>query len=131
MEIIRESIGLDRLRVVAQERFGDLIKAVVDVERGMMAVSAELHSDEEAALLDDGSRHDALWGINLYPAEHGAENVGRVRLNDQGPTVAGQPRSRSVEDPVARERIVTVLDALVRPRPGQSMPPSRPAAGTS
>jgi len=37
---------------MAQARFGDMVKAVVDVERGVMAVSGELHSDEEALLLD-------------------------------------------------------------------------------
>ena len=47
--------------------FGDMVKAVVDVRREMMAVDAELHSDEEAFLLEHGSAQEDLWGINLYP----------------------------------------------------------------
>jgi hypothetical protein len=51
--------------------FGDLLKAVVDIDRGVMAIGGELHADEEAILLDAGSSQVDLWGINLYPAEHG------------------------------------------------------------
>jgi hypothetical protein len=52
---------------MAAATFGDLVKAVVDVQRGVMAVDADLHSDEEALLLADGSRQEHLWGINIYP----------------------------------------------------------------
>ena len=34
MEIISETITLVRLREMAERRFGDMVKAVVDVERG-------------------------------------------------------------------------------------------------
>ncbi len=72
IEIVREPVTLDHLRVLAEGLFHDLVKAVVDVDRGMMAIGGELHADEEAALLDEGSRQEYLWGINLYPAEHGS-----------------------------------------------------------
>jgi hypothetical protein len=114
VEIIREYISLDRLRTMAQEGFGDLVKAVVDVEREIMAASAELHSDEEAALLDDGSRQADLWGINLYPADYGDEKwLEFDSMINVRPSQGN--RSRSVEDPALRERIVTVVGALVRP----------------
>lgn len=68
MEIVRELISLDRLRELAEHRFGDLVKAVVDVERGIMAIDVELHSDQEAAVLDDGaSQRDHC--VNLDPAD--------------------------------------------------------------
>jgi hypothetical protein len=56
MIIVRDRISLVDLNVVAEAQFGDLVKAVVDVERGVMAIGGELHSDEEAMLLDDGSK---------------------------------------------------------------------------
>lgn len=46
-----------------------MIKAVVDVERGIMAIGGELLADEEAVLLENGSRRENLWGINLYPEQ--------------------------------------------------------------
>jgi hypothetical protein len=43
-----------------------LVKAVVDIKKIMM-IGAKLHADEEALLLEQGSRQQDLWGINLYP----------------------------------------------------------------
>jgi hypothetical protein len=67
MKLVETSITLGELRSMAEAGFGDLVKAVVDVQRGIMAVDAELHSDEEALLLEGGSVQVDLWGVNLYP----------------------------------------------------------------
>src|SRR5437667_8993599 len=69
LRIIRRAIPRSDLAIAAAAQFGDMVKAVVDVHRCIMAIGGELHSDEEAALVDDGSRQVDLWGINLYPAE--------------------------------------------------------------
>lgn len=114
MTIIRDGIDLSDLVALAEGRFGDLVKAVVDVERGLMAVGGELHADDEAALLDDGSRQSDLWGINLYPADHGQpgwlefDSMINVR-----PSVGN--RSRSVEDASVQRRIRTIVERLVGP----------------
>jgi hypothetical protein len=63
----KDRIKLDELRKMAEDLFGDFVKAVVDVAREAMIVDAELHSDEEALLLERGSNKKDLWGINLYP----------------------------------------------------------------
>jgi hypothetical protein len=60
-------ITISELREMAAEGFGDLVKAVVDVERGLMVVDADLQADQEAHLLDEGAQLADLWGINLYP----------------------------------------------------------------
>ena len=60
MEIVQERVTLQRLAAMAEAMFGILVKAVVDVERGIMAIDAELHADEEAMLLSAGSRQDDL-----------------------------------------------------------------------
>ncbi|MDD5659872.1 MAG: DUF5674 family protein, partial [Actinomycetota bacterium] len=52
---------------MANEMFGNLVKAVVDVEKESMAIDGELHADEEVLLLENGSDQNDLWGINIYP----------------------------------------------------------------
>lgn len=109
--IVRGPITRSDLTILAASRFGDLVKAVVDVTRCVMAVSGELHADEEALLLDDGSRQHDLWGINLYPAEHGDawiefDSVINVRPSQNN-------RSRSVEDEHTRAAIRRVVHELV------------------
>lgn len=67
MKIVAGSLMMNELRQMAADRFGNFVKAVVDVDRCLLAVDAELHSDLEALLLENGSKQKNLWGINLYP----------------------------------------------------------------
>jgi len=62
IEIIRAPITRAHLSSLAEAQFGDMVKAVVDVERRVMAIGGELHSDEEAALIDDGSAQARIFG---------------------------------------------------------------------
>lgn len=114
MRIVRDDITMAELTELAEERFGDLVKAVVDIEREVMAVGEGMHADEEAGLLEDGSRQSALWGINLYPAEYGSpdwvEFDSMINLRP-----LQQNRSRSVDDPATRARIIEIVDQLVVP----------------
>ena len=114
VEIIREAVGLEHLRALAEGLFGDLVKVVVDVERGIMVIAGELHADEEALLLDDGSTQASLWGINLYPAEHGTP--GWIEFDSMINVRPRQGnRTRSVDDPEIRRTITTIVDRLVTP----------------
>ena len=109
--IIRQQMPRAELAAMAQARFGDMVKAVVDVSRGVMAVSGELHSDEAALLLDDRSRQTDLWGINLYPNESGPDWIEFDAMINVRPSQNN--RSRDVEDEGTRAAIRRVVDALV------------------
>jgi hypothetical protein len=111
MTIVSERVTRAELAAMAERVFGDLVKAVVDVERGVMAVDAELHSDEEAALLEDGSEQGNLWGINLYPGLAGEDWLEFDSVINIRPWQKN--RSRGVEDPQLRARIRQVVDRLV------------------
>lgn len=67
MNILKTIITVKELKQIAQDTFGDLVKAVVDIDRNLIAINAELHSDLEAVLLENGSKQYSLWGINFYP----------------------------------------------------------------
>jgi hypothetical protein len=113
IRLIREPLPRDDLSAIAEERFGDMVKAVVDIGRCVLALGGELHSDEEALLLDDGSAQHDLWGINLYPAESGPDWIEFDSMINVRP--ARGNRSRTVEDPSVRERIRRVVEALIIP----------------
>jgi len=96
---------------MAQARFGDMVKAVVDVTRRLMALGGELHADEEAMLLEDGSRQADLWGVNLYPNESGPEWIEFDSMINVRPSQNN--RSRDVQDEGTRIAIRQVVHALV------------------
>jgi hypothetical protein len=109
--IIRAAITRADLNAIAERQFGDMVKAVVDIDRQVMAIGAELHSDEEATLLEDGSRQPALWGVNLYPGETADAFLEYDSMINVRP--ASGNRTRGVEDEAMRARILAVVRALV------------------
>ena len=111
MKLVDTSITRAELRSMAEGRFGELVKAVVDVRRMVMAIDADLHSDEEALLIEHGSLQADLWGINLYPDLHSEDWIEFDSMINIRPSQGN--RSRGVDDPEVRSRIVEVMDRLV------------------
>ncbi len=114
MRIVNRDLPItrDELREMAAAMFVDLVKAVVDVRLETMAIDAELHSDEEACLLESGSELDDLWGINLYPGLQGDDFVEFDSMINLRPSKGN--RGRGVEDPAIRERILEIVGSLVK-----------------
>jgi hypothetical protein len=109
--IVRTPIPFSEVVAAAQCRFGDMVKAAVDVGRGVIALGGELHSDEEALLLEDGAMQADVWGINIYPAEAGDGWIEFDSMINVRPSAHN--RTRSVDDPAVRSRIRIVVDALI------------------
>ena len=107
MQLIKDSIKVSELSKMAGENASGLVKAVVDIERGVMAVGGELHADGEAVLLEQGSKQENLWGINLYPEKTGEDFIEFDSLINVRPSQHNS--SRGVEDGVVQDRIRTVV----------------------
>lgn len=115
MKIVQAPITAKDLAEMAEAGFGDLVKAVVDVRRCVMAVDGELHADEEALLLDNGSEQADLWGVNLYPDLPHPERIEFDSMINIRPSQGN--RSRGVEDPAIRDRVVSIVASLVVDEP--------------
>ena len=109
--LIQEPITQTQLKEVAEKRMGDLVKAVVDIERGIMAIGGELHADEEAFLLERDSKQENLWGINLYPDLLGDEMIEFDSVINVRPR---QNRSRSVESEEIKAKILEIVNKLIQ-----------------
>lgn len=113
IRIIKEPITIAEVERIAQERYGDLVKAVVDIEQGIMAVGGEMHADEEMLLMEKcGSKRANTWGINLLPEKFGTDEFliydSMVNLK---PSFGN--RTRGVDDPVTREKIQHIVQSLI------------------
>lgn len=113
MEIVDKNnlISRKRLTKMAEKMFGDLVKAVVDIEKKIMAIDGELHADEEALLLENGSRQENLWGINLYPVINGDDWVEFDSMINLRPKQKN--RSRGVDDPKIRAQLIKIVNQMV------------------
>ena len=114
IRIIKEKIKLDLLKEIAMERFGDMVKAVVDIEQGIMAIGGQLHSDEEAALLEQGSKQENLWGINILVdfAEQKKDWIEFDSMINLRPRQNN--RSRSVESLQIQTKIIEIVSGLIK-----------------
>lgn len=113
MKIIKDNISINELKEMSAKMFGNLVKAVVDIEKEIMAVDADLHADEEALLLENGSEQKNLWGINLYPELEGGDDF--VEFDSMINLRPSQKnRSRGVDSVEIQKNILTIVKKLVK-----------------
>ena len=75
MQILQQPISRAKLRTLAQNTFGDMIKCVADIRLDLLALDADLHADLEQMLLKNGSAQENLWGFNLRVEEAGEDLI--------------------------------------------------------
>lgn len=112
MKIITDTLTLDELKKMAAGGFVNMVKAVVDIDRKIIAVDAELHSDLEALLLEDGSKQKNLWGINFYPEIHGEDFVEFDSMINLRPSQGNI--SRAVENEEIRGKITEIVAKRIK-----------------
>ena len=111
MTILYEAISLQDLQKLLGNHYNDMIKAVADIRKGVLAIDAELHSDLESLLVEKGSSGEDLWGFNIYPLEDGENFIEYDSLINIRP---GQDnRSRNVEDEGKRRLIEEIVRKLI------------------
>ncbi|MEK7580090.1 MAG: DUF5674 family protein [Patescibacteria group bacterium] len=111
MQIVKDKISIEELKNLAQKMFGNFVKAVVDVEQKIMAIDGELHSDEEGLLLENGSKQQNIWGINLYPEIQGDDWIEFDSMINLRPSQGN--RTRGVDDPEIKKRIREIVNDLI------------------
>jgi hypothetical protein len=89
---VASPVSIEQLRQLAKGRFGDMVKAVVDIQRGVMVLDADLHADFYPDVEgDDWLEFDSM--INLRPS-----------LGNS---------SRGVDDAATRKQIADLVRKLV------------------
>ena len=107
-----DPITIDALRALVPGRFRDFVKGVVDLRRGILLLDADMHADQEAALLAEGSDQRDLWGINLYPQIDGSDWLEFDSMINLRPSFGN--RSRGIDDAATREAVAALVASLVR-----------------
>ena len=112
MKIAKNQIEISELNEMSEKMFGSFVKAVVDVEKGIMAVDAELHVDLEQFLIEQGSELKDLWGINIHPQKGGDEYIEFDSMINLKP--AFNNRTRGIESSEIRGKIIKIVNSLVK-----------------
>jgi len=112
MRLVNASITLHEIAEEAKKTFGEMVKAVVDIEKRIMVIGGDMHADEEAELIKNGSNQQDLWGINLYPdltEDLWMEFDSMINVRPlQG------NMSRMIQDEATKQKIRVIVDSLVK-----------------
>ena len=97
---------------MAKATFGNMVKAAVDIDKELIAVDAELHSDLEALLLENGSKQKSLWGINFYPDILGDDFIEFDSMINMRPSQDN--KSRGVDNKEIRTKIIGIVAKRIK-----------------
>jgi hypothetical protein len=113
MKIIKEKIEIAELKEMSKKMFGDLVKAMVDVEKEIMAVDAPMHADLLEFLMEqENSEPKDLWGINFYPEQTEDNFIEFDSMMNLKPGLGN--KSRGVEDENIRKKIIQIVEKLIK-----------------
>lgn len=107
-----DAISVDELSEMAKKMYGDLVKADVDIAKGVLVVDMGMHADGEAYLMERGSKQKDLWGINLHLADYGTDDF--IEFDSMINIRPSQGNaSKDVLDPETRRQIITLVQRVV------------------
>jgi len=108
MKIISDTIPKDKILKDYNNFFKNMIKAVVDIKKRIIAVDGELHADlEEFLLREKKSSQEDLWGINLYLKKDKKDWIEYTALINIRPSVGN--RGMEIEDKKIRGIIKKIV----------------------
>ena len=107
IHIIRERATKQQMEEMLQV-LGTYVKLAVDLERGILAGGGALHADCEAALLEDGSRQENVWGADWIPGAQQVtfESLINIRPRQNNPSL-------EILDSGIRERVSEIVKPLL------------------
>lgn len=107
IKIIDKKITESELREIAKDFYTDMIKGVVDIERGILAIGGEYHMDANMILIENGSKQQNVWGFNWYFDRTGDERIEYISLINIRPAQGN--RAMEVQDAVLRDTMKIVI----------------------
>ena len=111
MKIVKDKITTAELEQMEKNFFHNMVKAVVDIEKEIMAIDAEMHADLMSLLMkEESSEFKNLWGINLYPFEKEEKRIVFDSLINIRTSLGN--KTMGVDDPNVREKIIILVNKL-------------------
>ena len=111
IKIIKEKITLNELNEMAKDGFGDFVKGVCDIEKGVLAFGGELHSDCYERLIENGSQAEDIWGFNIFPELPKEKYLEFTSLINIRPSVGN--RSMEIQSEEIKKKIVKIIEEVV------------------
>ena len=106
-KILNKKISEKELREIAKEFYGDMVKGVVDIENGILAMGGEYHMDANNVLIENGSKQRDIWGFNWYFDRSEQNRIEYISLINIRPAQGN--RTMEVQDLSLRDKMKEVI----------------------
>jgi hypothetical protein len=111
MKVVKQ-ISIAELSEMAKKMYGTLVKVDVDIAKNLLIVDMGMHADGEAYLMENGSKQNDLWGINLHPADYGTDDfIEYDSMINIRPSQGNA--SKDVLDRETRQQIIALVQKVV------------------
>ncbi|MEK7664872.1 MAG: DUF5674 family protein [Patescibacteria group bacterium] len=113
MKIVKDKITILELKEMAKRMYENLVKAVVDIEKEIMAVDAEMHVDLEQLLIEkENSEPKNIWGINIWPKKLGENFIEFDSMINLKPGLGN--KSRGIDSVEIKDRIIKIVNKSLK-----------------
>ena len=113
MKIVKDKIEIAELEEMSEKMFGNLVKAMIDIKKEIMAVDAPMHADLLELLMEqENSEPINLWGINIYPEKGKGDFIEFDSIMNLKPGLGN--KTRGVEDKIIRGKIIEIVGRLIK-----------------
>lgn len=114
MEIILvgNHTSLEKVKQLAQDSYGEMVKAVADIDKEILAIGGEFHADAEKLLLEQGSLQQNVWGFNIYPDLPQEQRLEFYSLINIRPHQNN--RSQIIQDESIKQKITSLVEKRIQ-----------------
>ncbi len=109
--VTSQKVTSAQLNSLCETWFGDMVKAVVDIEKKCVGIGGDLHADAELLLLQKGSKQETLWGINFYPWHEPDKRIEYTALINIRPHQDNP--SMEILDENTKKQVMKIVESLV------------------
>lgn len=96
---------------MARQGFGDMVKAVVDIKKEIIALGGEFHADGQELLVKKDSHPADTWGVNIYINKPKNKRIEFTALINIKPVL--KHRSMRIQDAKLRAKIKRIIDNFI------------------
>ena len=112
VQIVKEKISKEELARIAKESFGDMVKVDVDVQREILTIGGEWHSEgDELLSREEGYSREHVWGVNFYPWNPPEKRIVHTSLINIKPNFGY--RTMEIQEKETREKIHNIIEKLL------------------
>ena len=108
--ILTEPISRTEAHAIGKPWYDEMVKGVVDIKKGTIALGGEYHMDANIVLIEHGSEQQNVWGFNIYP-EKETDWIEYTSLINIRPAQGNT--GMEVEDQALRDTMRSIIERLI------------------